>query len=367
MIKVIILQPYNCPYRNPLFNELASFPDISLFVVYFGSREQSRKWEYHYNPAFKEVQIKVKTVKTGYESNDYKYSFTNIIKVLLEIRPDVIIGSPNKVGKLMGLLQPFFGYKLLSWTEDTVVTTNWKKYKLKHKLTYYNKVKSFIVPGKLALEYLLFAGIKIRDSQVFYAPNTIEDELFDCSPDIIDQKFSTHLTHLNFLFAGHHTERKGVDLLYDAVKVLNKKKYKYTYTFNMVGEVIIGQNDIKNIVFHGFKNGKDYVDYFNKSHILILPSRQDCNPLVVIEALKSGMVILVSKGVGSYPEFTNGNGFSFESNSVESTVQAIEKVLLSELSDLAKMAKISLEFGQQVTAKNSAAAFYKAIKHALTA
>jgi hypothetical protein len=367
MIKVIILQPYNCPYRNPLFNELAGLPDISLYIVYFGSREKSRKWEYNYNPAFKEVQLKIKTVETGYESNNYKYSFINILKVLLEIRPNVIIGSSTKVGKIIGILQPLFGYKLLSWTEDTIVTTNGKKYKLKHKLTYYNKVKSFIVPGKLALEYLLFAGIKIKDSQVFFAPNTIEDEQFNFSPSLIDQKFIKDLTHLNFLFAGHQTERKGVDLLYDAVNVINNKKYKYTYTFDMVGEAILRKDGIKNIDFHGFKNGKEYLDYFKKSHILILPSRQDCNPLVVIEALKSGMVILVSKGVGNYPEFTNGNGFSFEANSVEGTIEAIEKILTMELTELIKMAKISYELGQNVTPKNSALAFYDAIKYALKA
>ena len=365
MIKVIILQPYNCPYRNPLFNEIAGFADVSLYVVYFGSREQSRKWEYHYEPKFKEVQIKVKAVKTGYESNDYKYSFINNVKVLLKIRPDIIIGVPNKIGKIIGLLQPFFGYKLISWTEDTVVTTNGKKFSLKHKLTYYNKVKSFIVPGKLALEYLEFAGIKTKNSNVFFAPNTIDDEMFNFTPNIIDQKFNNDLTHLNFLFAGHHTKRKGVDLLYDAIDILNKRKYRYTYSFEMVGEAIIGRNDTQNINFHGFKNGKEYVDFLRKSHILILPSRQDCNPLVVIEALKSGMVILVSKGVGSYPEYTNGNGFSFEANSVESAVDAIEKILSSQLTDLIKMAKISYQFGQNITAKNSASAFYKAINHAL--
>jgi glycosyltransferase involved in cell wall biosynthesis len=365
MIKVIILQPYNTPYRNPFFNEIAGFPDIDLYVVYFGSREQSRKWEYNYEPKFKEVQLNIKIRQTDFESNLYKYSFFNIIQVLLSIKPNVIIGHPNKIGKIIGLLQPFFGYKLISWTEDTVVTMNGKKYGFKHKLTYYNKVKSFLVPGKLALEYLIYAGIKINDSNVFYAPNTIDDEMFNFNPDITNKKFSNDLRHLNFLFSGYHTKTKGVDLLYEAIYILNKKKYKYTFSFDMVGESIIKEDNIKNVTFHGFQNGKEYIDFFKKNNILVLPSRHDCNPLVVIEALKSGMIILVSKGVGSYPEYTNGNGFSFEANNVDSLVEAMEKILLLELPDLIKMSAISFQLGQNITAKHSASVFYKAIVHSL--
>lgn len=365
MIKVVLLQPYNTPYRNPLFNEISSFPDIDLYVVYFGIREESRKWEYHYEPKFKEVQLKIKALKTGYESNSYRYNIFNIIKVLLKIKPKVIIGVPNKVGKIIGLLQPLFGYKLISWTEDTVVTTNGKKFKPKHKLTYYNKVKSFIVPGKLALEYLVFAGIKVNHSAVFYAPNTVDDEMFNFKPAITNQKFSKNLTHLNFLFAGHLTERKGIDLLYEAIKIINKRKYQYTYTFDLLGEIILERNGIKNINFHGFKNGKEYVDFFVKDQILILPSRQDCNPLVVIEALKSGMIILLSKGVGSYPEFTNGSGSSFEANSIKSIVEAIERILYLDSRNLIEMSKISYQIGQHITASNSASVFYEAIIHSL--
>ena len=365
MINVVILQPYNCPYRNPLFNAIASFPDINLHVVYFGSRELSRKWEYNYEPAFKEVQLHVKTVSTGFESNNYKYSLINIIKVLVKIKPDVIIANSNKIGKLTGLLRTFFRYKLISWTEDTVATTNGRKYGLKHKLPFFNHVKSFIVPGKLALEQLVFAGIKVKHSSVFYAPNTIDDEMFNFKPAITNDKFSKNLTHLNFLFAGHLTERKGIDVLYEAIKILNKRKYQYTYHFDLVGEVILERNGIKNIEFHGFKNGKEYVDFFVNNQILILPSRQDCNPLVVIEALKSGMVILLSKGVGSYPEYTNGSGYSFEVNSFKSTANAIEKILFSDLRNLIEMSKISYQIGQHVTASNSASVFYEAITHAL--
>jgi glycosyltransferase involved in cell wall biosynthesis len=364
MINVVILQPYNCPYRNPLLNEIAKFPDIILYVVYFGSREKSRKWDYRYEPCFKEIQLKIKTKSTGFESNSYKYNFFNVVNVLLKTKPDVIIGVPNKIGKIIGLLRPLFGYKLISWTEDTVVTTNGKKFALKHKLTWYNKVKAYIVPGKLAREYLVFAGLSIKQEDVFLAPNTIDDSSFKFKPDIISQKFGNHLTHLQFLFAGHLTERKGVDLLYEAIKELNKKEYRYTYTFDMVGEAILKQNNINNIVIHGFKNGEEYTKFFKQNHILILPSRQDCNPLVIIEALKAGMIILVSEGVGSYPEFTNGNGFSFKANSIESITNTIEKVLNMDLVDLIEMSKISYQMGQNVTATNSALAFYEAINHA---
>jgi len=364
MINVVILQPYNCPYRNPLFNEIARFPDINLFVVYFGSREKSRKWDYSYEPRFKEIQLKIKVKSTGFESNSYKYSIFNVIRVLLKIKPDVIIGVPNKIGKIIGLLRPLFGYKLISWSEDTVATTIGKKYALKHKLTYYNKVKAYIVPGKLAMEYLVFAGLKVKQADVFLAPNTIDDSSFNFKSDIISQKFGKNLTHLHFLFAGHLTERKGADLLYEAIKEINKKEYRYTYTFDMVGEAILKPNNINNIIVHGFKNGEEYTDFFKRNHLLILPSRQDCNPLVVIEALKAGLIILVSKGVGSYPEFTRGSGFSFEANSIESITKIISRVLNTDLPDLIEMSKNSYQLGQNITASNSAFAFYEAINHA---
>jgi len=43
-------------------------------------------------------------------------------------------------------------------------------------------------------------------------------------------------------------------------------------------------------------------------HVFVLPSRSDCNPLVVVEALNCGAALILSDGVGSHPEALRANG-----------------------------------------------------------
>jgi glycosyltransferase involved in cell wall biosynthesis len=364
MKRVIILQPYNTPYRNSLFDEVASFPDIDLYVVYFGQKEESRKWDYTYNPKFKEIQLTVTTEKISYEHNEYYYNIFEVLKVLKKINPHVVIGDNNKVGTLYALCKYVLGYKLIHWTESTRVTSNDHIIKPKSKILFYYHVDGYIVPGKLAGEYLDFAGVNVSKQNLFYAANSIEDTNFKSDASLVYNKF-TNPSKIKFLFSGHLTQRKGADLLLNAIKIINQRDYFKKYEFNFVGDPVITDPTLENVNYHGFKNGNEYIEFFKASHVLILPSRYDCNPLVVVEALKSGNIILISDGVGNYPEYATTNGYSFQRNSVNAIVEAIDKILRSDINTLRNMALQSLKIGEEVTPKKSAEGFYKAINYVL--
>jgi len=43
--KVIIIQGYNTPYRNELFNLIADYEDIDLTLLYISQRGENKKWK----------------------------------------------------------------------------------------------------------------------------------------------------------------------------------------------------------------------------------------------------------------------------------------------------------------------------------
>jgi len=117
----------------------------------------------------------------------------------------------------------------------------------------------------------------------------------------------------------------------------------------------------RNIEFAGFCEQQKYYEHIRSSHIFVLPSLSDNNPLTVVEALFAGNVILLADGVGNHPEAVRGNGAVVPSGSVEEMTRALERLLTTPRAELAHMAYNSLKIAREFSLKRAAAGFYKAI------
>jgi glycosyltransferase involved in cell wall biosynthesis len=114
-------------------------------------------------------------------------------------------------------------------------------------------------------------------------------------------------------------------------------------------------------LFEGFCEGKKYAEMMKDSHVFILPSISDCNPLTVIEGLFSGNIIVVSKGVCSYPEAVDGNGYVIRSNSPDDIFNCLCGLTEMPAGKLEQMATRSLKLAKNFTTKRSAEGFLAAI------
>jgi len=363
MKKIFILQPYLAPYRVGLFNEIDKPKNVELHLIYFSEYEKRRKWNFNKKYSFKEYQIPQITFSLSYEKN---LSIQNIISFLRYVRkekPDVIVASANIIGYILSIIKKALNYKLIIWQESTEVTEKTNRRNLIIKWMKRSIIKSsdnFIVPGLLSHLLLKHNYPFLREELILHAPNSVDDD-FEISIDDLYKKYK-NLKRLKFYYAGSLTESKGVDILYVVFKKIieNANEYKYEYELNIMGDGDY-KNKVPNSNFKGFLNGNEYINSVKKSHVFILPSRHDCNPLTIVEAIKAGNIVITTDAVGNYPEFVKENGFIIRVNNARELKNKIEFLLKAPQNNLIFMAKKSLEISKNVSHKNSSKAFLSTI------
>ena len=362
MKKVVILQKYLAPYRIPIFNALARRPEVELSLLYYGKPEARRKWGAFPDRDFAEVQSRCISIKAGYEKN-LELPFS-IFQDLNRLNPDVIICAPDSGGIAASLYARKSGARLSIWSEATPVTERKASY-LKGKLrsSLYQNARNFLVPGSLAESFLR----QYRPDAVMYqAPNAIDEDRFRIDRDELARKFQDK--RLIITFSGSLIERKGVRLLLEAFRQLLQEQpaLREQCLLRIMGTGPLDLNDLRNsnVEFCGFCEKESYYERFKESHIFVLPSLHDNNPLTVVEGLFSGNVMLLSDGVGNYPEAVRGNGMIIPAHSVNDLKRGLSDLLAMSRSELLRMATLSLEIAPDFSVERSVNGFIAAIDDA---
>ena len=133
----------------------------------------------------------------------------------------------------------------------------------------------------------------------------------------------------DFIFVGSFTSIKGIDLLIQAIKILNRKDSRFCFvgdgyylnelkqlakTFNVDIKINLSQDSLQGI--------------YNQSRFLILPSRLEGYGLVIIEAMYCGLPVIISKNCGAIDQIRHGdNGFILKENSIDEIVKAMNLCL----------------------------------------
>ena len=152
----------------------------------------------------------------------------------------------------------------------------------------------------------------------------------DCSLFYPDLKFNERTP--KFLFVGRTDLEKGIDILLNAAERIMPK---YDFELHIAGdgnmkEVILSSN-LPNLKYHGLLTGEDLYDLYRKCDVFVFPTKWDPFPLVIFEALSSGLTVLVSDVKrGSYDEFEKLGFLHYVKNDpenyAEAMVKAIEKI-----------------------------------------
>lgn len=357
--KVIILQPYRAPYRIDLFNAIASDLSVNLTVVYYDKPEKRRKWLIDKTINFNEITIRPLVLYSGFEHNISIPNFIKLFTLIQTGRPEFVIGFPNTVGIFMMIISYFYDFKLIGWSEATEITEkNRDRFKRKLRRRFFSKAAVVFVPGIQAKDYIE-KSLNIKNKSLYIMKNSV-DNSFTISKNDFEAKFSDFKV-LKIGFSGNLNMTKGIDLLLTAVRNLNKYNNIRNYKLFLLGSGPIPIPQIPNLIHLGFLNGEEYVNQLHKMHVFILPSRRDCNPLTVIEALKSGCLCLLSDAVGNFPETLIGNGFVFKRDNSEEIERALLKVLSMDTNEIKLMASRSLELGRHFTHLLSANAFLNGV------
>jgi glycosyltransferase involved in cell wall biosynthesis len=140
---------------------------------------------------------------------------------------------------------------------------------------------------------------------------------------------------IKLLFIGKNWDRKGGQFALDAFKILNDKGIRTQLT--IVGTVPPEKpevySELLRVIPNLNKNLDSDFEIFNsvleQSHIIVLPTRADCTPIVFSEAAAYGLPIITTN-VGGVPSIVNHNenGIILDINDDASAyAEAVEKII----------------------------------------
>lgn len=156
----------------------------------------------------------------------------------------------------------------------------------------------------------------------------------------------------DFIFVGSFTRVKGLDILLQAIKIIDKQEIKYCLVGSgeLEEEVIQMQN--QNITFLGHQTHEQLRILYNKSKYLVLPSRAEAFGLVVSEALFCGTPVIVSSTGGLKDQVKEGkNGFILEKNDPHNLVETMERSFSFDESEYLDLVSNSLKTNKEYSLK----------------
>lgn len=150
----------------------------------------------------------------------------------------------------------------------------------------------------------------------FVMPNGVDTNIFY-------PKFDEKHDKVKFLFVGALNSGKGLDILLPLIRSLNMPSAEFhIYGSGPLEEEI---KETKNIKYHGDINEDNKAKLYRECDVFIYPSRVDSFGIVVLEALASGLYVLLSdllKGnfddfEGKYLEYLPRNVDAFKNRVIE--------------------------------------------------
>lgn len=260
----------------------------------------------------------------------YLSIFGQVFWELISNRPDLCYisitskGVPFYKDATLAFLVKLFGVKLIYHFHNKGVSLRQGKFfdDLMYRVTFKNS-------SVILLSKYLYPDVQkyVLNEQVWFCPNGIPD--VEIKKNIIRDKNVVEL-----LFLSNLIESKGVFVLLEVCKILQNKKLNFQCTFvGGVGDISEQQFQSKlkelkiedSVNYAGKKFGKDKESFFTNTDIFILPTLNDCFPLVLLEAMQYSIPV-ISTFEGGIPDIVEDGvtGFLVPQKNIETLAEKLE-------------------------------------------
>lgn len=268
----------------------------------------------------------------------YLLLLRHIFHIVREIHPDLVYITPNAGGKA------FFKDFIVVWMLKSMGCEVIAHYHNKGVAIYQSKwVYNFFYKRFFSnLKVILLAENLYKDiakyvkrEDVYICPNGIPNS---CKEEL-EARRNNVVPHL--LFLSNLLISKGVVVLLDALKILKEKEYTFVCQFiggetaeiNAVqfSEELDKLNLNDRIAYVGRKVGEEKNTFFQQVDIFILPTMNECFPLVILEAMEYKLPV-ISTNEGGIPDIVKDgeNGLICEKRNPDSLADCIAKLLDDE-------------------------------------
>lgn len=206
-----------------------------------------------------------------------------------------------------------------------------------------DKASFFVYPSKWAADFVVKEygvpeeklaiipfGANIDDKSILYTEKHIDDN-----------------SVFNLLFLGVNWERKGGDVVYNTFLLLKEKGYNVTLT--VCGCVPPYEDDRIRVIPFLNKNIPEQLVFFNtlmqETHLLFVPTKADCSPIVFCEANAFGIPVLTNNTGGvSELVIDDFNGYALNVNSLPEEYALKIEALLQDADLYSRLSQNSRSF-----------------------
>jgi glycosyltransferase involved in cell wall biosynthesis len=154
--------------------------------------------------------------------------------------------------------------------------------------------------SELARESYVDAGVP--SERVTSVPMGADLSAFSPGKEVLNEESEP----FTFLFAGYAGQRKGTDLLLSSSARLAQDGYNHRVQFAGDGADGLLAKTEAPIERLGYLNREELVAAFRQADVLVLPSRHDSFGRVVVEAMATGLPVLLSEHVGAKEAVAEG-------------------------------------------------------------
>ena len=347
-LRIAVVTAIPTPYRDPFWNVVNELPGIDLEVFFCARQKGDRPWDISWPQKFTAHYPKSVNLARKLGPAASVYWNPEIRKILPETQCDgIIIGGYNHPTMLWAIYyarRKKIPYFLASESYLDQKRSGWKQI-LKHRLvkSIVTNAKGCFPTGKLASEYLIHYGANA--DRLCLLPNIPDVDQFyrhaqELAKDRPGIRKRLGMTKRSIIFVGRFIDMKGGHFLIRAFKKIAERN---SVELVMLGdgpkrkewETLVADENLSDVVrFPGFQAPEALPEWFAAADIMCLPSTNETWSVVVLEALSSGLPVVITNRVGCYANAITDErvGQVVEAGNVSSLVEGIERQLAMAVS-----------------------------------
>lgn len=352
------------PYRVDFFYYLQeNVKKYDFYVIYSSPFNKTRKWHVDESRIQNSVYLKSKRIKIKkrYDELDYIIPY-GVSKALDELKPDVVVAMEYNPTVLLAMHWcRKHKVKYISWTDGTLYAErNLKKPHMWARKYIISRADAFIGSSSAS-----------KDTQIAYGAS--KDKCFISYLTVDIDKYLTvkeSYGSKKMVYVGSLIQRKGLDLLINAM----------TKTDKDIKLVIVGTGREKAILeeqaekcgvadrieYRGFLEGEQLKACYEECDAFVLPTREDCYGLVILESMCASLPVISSKYADGAADLVKvpDNGYIIDPDNAEEFARVINDTMRDE-QKLRKMGQCSYERSKLFDFEHVSKGYVQAIDYVL--
>ncbi len=309
------------------------------------------------------------------------FPYFQVKKIIKNFKPDIVnVCSPYPIGisaYLCARKQDIPVVGSIHILPDNMITPfhklknqeNVENYSWRYLIYFFNLVDWATIPTKTGAEMYKNKGLNTNITPI---SNGLKTEIFNPKNDgeYLRKKFGLPKKNI-ILYTGRINEEKNLDVLIKAIPYVLKKVDAHFLIVGSGGEYkqsLIKLTEKINIsnktTFTDFLDWDDYPNIYSIADLFAMPSEAELQSIVTMEAVASGLPIVVADKGALHELASMNNGFIFKSKNSKQMAECIIKILTNE--KLKKeMGANSLELIKEHTMASIAVKFEKIYKNVI--